>query len=66
MAADNYHDSRHLLFPQPDGQHKYQYASRALFLPCNERPGGNGARSDSEEDTRWTGGSKRAGAYRRM
>ncbi|UPI88855.1 helix-turn-helix domain-containing protein [Klebsiella oxytoca] len=33
MAADNYHDSRHLLFPQPDGQHRYQYASRTLFLP---------------------------------
>lgn len=28
--------------------------------------GGNGARSDSGEDTRWTGGSKRAGAYRPM
>jgi hypothetical protein len=32
IAAGNYHDSRHLLFPQPDGQHRYQYASRALFF----------------------------------
>ncbi|MCS6037838.1 recombinase family protein [Klebsiella pneumoniae subsp. pneumoniae] len=27
-------------FPQSDRQHRYQYASRPLFLPRHERPGG--------------------------
>ena len=36
-----------------------------MFLSRHERAGGNGARTDSREDTRRAGGGERSGAHRR-
>lgn len=48
-------------FPQPDRQYRHINPSRAILLSRHERVGGNGARTDSGEDPRRTGGGESRG-----